>query len=408
LQRARENLLNAYIEPEHDRDWRPQILAFSKDAHRRSMLLSFASWLEGKSGLTTVVKILEGKDVKMLRMREEAEKELRSDISTQGFDAFPLVIFGSDSEVALSTVIQSIGIGPLKANTILLNWLDPESKTHDAFRERYFTRNLKAAYGMGKNVVILGADQNKWQQFQNASVKKRRIDVWWWGGATSRLMLLFAYLITRNESWEDAEIRVLAAGYAKDSPEAMEDLKHSLNEARIEAEPIIITDIDTKKLFEYSSDATVVFLPFRLYGDLVDCLINAPMEEILSQLPLTAFVLAAEDIELDAEPEEGTAGEMAVAMDALNDAGKIAGEAEKKSIKAQKIAESARAKWLELGSKPISEEEKDRFLKLKSEANQADQEAKQALREAAKAKAQLEDAMKKVKNFKPDIDKKGA
>lgn len=406
LQRARENLLNAYIEPEHDRDWRPQILAFSKDAQRRSMLLSFASWLEGKSGLTTVVKILEGKGVKMLRMQEETEKELRSDISEQGFNAFPLVVFGSDSEVALSTLIQSIGIGPLKANTILLNWLDPKSKTHDAFRERYFIRNLKAAYGMGKNIVILGADEYKWEQLQTASVKKRRIDVWWWGGATSRLMLLFAYLITRSEPWEEAEIRVLAAGYAKDSPEAMEDLKHSLNEARIDAEPIIVTDIDTKKLFEYSSDAAVVFLPFRLYGNKVDCLINAPMEEILSQLPLTAFVLAAEDIELDAEPEEGTAGEIAAAMDAFADAEKKAIEAEKESIKARKIAESVRAKLLELESKPISKEEKDRFLKLRSEADQADKEAEKVFREAAKARAQLEDAMKKVKDFKPDADKK--
>jgi len=406
LQRARENLLNAYIEPEHDRDWRPQILAFSKDAHRRSMLLSFASWLEGKSGLTTVVKILEGKGVKMLKMQEETEKEFRSDISELGFDAFPLVVFGSDSEVALSTLIQSIGIGPMKANTILLNWLDPKSKTHDAFRERYFIRNLKAAYGMGKNIVILGADEYKWEQLQTASVKKRRIDVWWWGGATSRLMLLFAYLITRSEPWEEAEIRVLAAGYAKDSPEAMEDLKHSLNEARIDAEPIIVTDIDTKKLFEYSSDAAVVFLPFRLYGNKVDCLINAPMEEILSQLPLTAFVLAAEDIELDAEPEEGTAGEIAAAMDAFADAEKKAIEAEKESIKARKIAESVRAKLLELESKPISKEEKDRFLKLRSEADQADKEAEKVFREAAKARAQLEDAMKKVKDFKPDADKK--
>ena len=407
LQRARENLLNAYIEPEHDRDWRPQILAFSKDAQRRSMLLSFASWLEGKSGLTTVVKILEGKGVKMLRMQEETEKELRSDISEQGFNAFPLVVFGSDSEVALSTLIQSIGIGPLKANTILLNWLDPKSKTHDAFRERYFIRNLKAAYGMGKNIVILGADEYKWEQLQTASVKKRRIDVWWWGGATSRLMLLFAYLITRSEPWEEAEIRVLAAGYAKDSPEAMEDLKHSLNEARIEAEPIIVTDIDTKKLFEYSSGAAIVFLPFRLYGNQVECLINAPVEEILPRLPLTAFVLAAEDIELDVKPEEGAAGEMAAAMDALNDAEKIAGEAEKESIKARKIAESAREKLLELESKPISKEEQDRFLKLRSEADQADKEAEKAFRQAVKAKSQLEDAVKKVKDFKPDVDKKG-
>jgi amino acid transporter/SOS response regulatory protein OraA/RecX len=406
LQRARENLLNAYSEPEHDRDWRPQILAFSKDAQRRSMLLSFASWLEGKSGLTTVVKILEGKGVKMLKMQEETEKELRSDISAQGFAAFPLVIFGSDSEVALSTLIQSIGIGPLKANTILLNWLDPKSKSYDAFRKRFFIRNLKAAYGMGKNIVILSAEENKWEQIQIETDKKQRIDVWWWGDATSRLMLLFSYLITRSESWEKADIRVLAAGYSEDSPEAMEDLKQNLNEARIEAEPIIVNGMDTKQLFEYSADASVVFLPFRLRGDQIACRINGPIEEILYQLPFTVLVLAAEDIELDPEPEEGTAGEMAAAMDALDDAEKIAGEAEKESIKARKVAESAKAKLLELESKPISEEEKDRFLKLKSEANQAEKEAEKAFRKAAKAKAKLDDAMEKAKDFKPDVDKK--
>jgi hypothetical protein len=131
------------------------------------------------------------------------------------------------------------------------------------------------------------------------------------------------------------------------------------------------------------------------------------VEEILPRLPLTAFVLAAEDIELDVKPEEGAAGEMAAAMDALNDAEKIAGEAEKESIKARKIAESAREKLLELESKPISEEEQDRFLKLRSEADQADKEAEKAFRQAVKAKAQLEDAVKKVKDFKPDVDKKG-
>ena len=63
----------------------------------------------------------------------------------------------------------------------------------------------------------------------------------------------------------------------------------------------------------------MVFLPFRLRGDQITCLIDGPIEKLLSRLPVTAFVLAAEDIVLNAEPEEGTAGDMAVAMDALED-----------------------------------------------------------------------------------------
>jgi amino acid transporter len=406
LQRARENLLNANIEPEHDRDWRPQILAFSKDAERRPGLLRFASWIEGKSGLTTVVKILEGEGLKMLKLQEESESELRSDIAVHGFPAFPLVVFAPDLDIALNTLIQSTGIGPLKANTILLNWLDPESVITNDQREINLGRNLRAAYRLGRNIVVLDADEDKWNTLENITDEDRRIDVWWLNDATSRLMLLLGYLITRSEPWNTAKIRVLAANYDVDTSENLADLKNNLEEARIEAEPIIVTDADINKLSEYSADAALVFLPFRLQGDQITCPIDGAIEKLLSRLPITAFVLAAEDITLDAEPEEGTAGDMAVAMDALADVEKKAVEAEKEAAKTREIAESARAKLVELENKPILEEEKDRFLKLRSEADQADKEAEKAFRQAAKAKAKLEDAMKKVEDFKPDGDNK--
>ncbi|MBW2248931.1 MAG: amino acid permease, partial [Deltaproteobacteria bacterium] len=271
LQRARENLLEASVEPEHDRDWRPQILAFSKDAQRRPGLLRFASWLEGRSGLTTVVKILEGEGIKMLKLQEESESELRTDIAAHGFPAFPLVVFAPDLDIALNTLIQSTGIGPLKANTILLNWLDPESEITNHQREIGFVRNLRAAYRLGRNIVVLDADEDKWNTLENIPGENRRIDVWWLNDATSRLMLLLGYLITRSEPWDAAKIRVLAAGYKADTLENLTDLKNNLEEARIKAEPIIVTNADIDKLSEYSADAAVVFLPFRLRGDQITC-----------------------------------------------------------------------------------------------------------------------------------------
>jgi hypothetical protein len=223
----------------------------------------------------------------------------------------------------------AIGIGPLKANTILLNWLDPESESTDDQREINLGRNLRAAYRLGRNIVVLNADEDKWRALEKIPGEDRRIDVWWLNDATSRLMLLLSYLITRSEPWDAAKIRVLAAGYNADTPENLMDLKNNLEEARIEAEPIIVTKADIDKLTEYSKDAAVVFLPFRLRGDRITCSIDGPLEKLLSRLPFTVFVLAAEDIALDAEPEEGTAGDMAVAMDALADVEKKAVEAEK-------------------------------------------------------------------------------
>jgi amino acid transporter len=403
LQRVRENLLEASVEPEHDRDWRPQILAFSKDAQRRPGLLRFASWLEGRSGLTTVVKILEGEGVKMLKLQEESESELRSDILAHGFSAFPLVVFAPELDIALNTLIQSTGVGPLKANTILLNWLDPESESKNGQREINIGRNLRAAYRLGRNIVVLDADENKWNTLENIPGEDRRIDVWWLNDATSRLMLLLSYLITRSEAWTAAKIRVLAAGYNTDTSENLMNLKNNIEEARIEAEPIIVTHADIDKLSEYSGDAAAVFLPFRLRGDQITCPIDARIEEIVSRLPVTAFVLAAEDIALDAEPEEGTAGDMAAAMDALADAEKKAVEAEKEAAKTREIAESAKAKLMELENNTGSTEE-DLRTKLKTAADIAEKEADKAFRKAAKARAKVEQAAKIVKGLDPTAE----
>jgi hypothetical protein len=405
LQRARENLLEAYVEPEHDRDWRPQILAFSKDAQRRPGLLRFASWIEGKSGLTTVVKILEGEGIKMLKIQEESESELRSDMAEYGFSAFPLVVYAPDPDIALTTLIQSTGVGPLKANTILLNWLDTESEIANDQREINLGRNLRAAYRLGRNIVVLDANEEKWNRLENISNENRRIDVWWLNDATSRLMLLLGYLITRSEPWDEAKIRVLASGYREDTPKNMSDLKNNLEEARIEAEPCIVTNVDMDKLSEHSSDAAMVFLPFRLRGDQIVCPIGPTVEEIVSRLPVTALVLAAEDIALDAEPEEGTAGDMAVAMDALADAEKKAVEAEKEATKTREIAETARAKLLELENNSRYSQE-DLRTQLKTAADSAAKEADKAFRKAAKARAKVEEAARIVKELDPTADSK--
>jgi amino acid transporter len=405
LQRARENLLEAYVEPEHDRDWRPQILAFSKDAQRRPGLLRFASWIEGKSGLTTVVKILEGEGIKMLKIQEESESELRSDMAEYGFSAFPLVVYAPDPDIALTTLIQSTGVGPLKANTILLNWLDTESEIANDQREINLGRNLRAAYRLGRNIVVLDANEEKWNRLENISNENRRIDVWWLNDATSRLMLLLGYLITRSEPWDEAKIRVLASGYREDTPKNMSDLKNNLEEARIEAEPCIVTNVDMDKLSEHSSDAAMVFLPFRLRGDQIVCPIGPTVEEIVSRLPVTALVLAAEDIALDAEPEEGTAGDMAVAMDALADAEKKAVEAEKEATKTREIAETARAKLLEWENNSRYSQE-DLRTQLKTAADSAAKEADKAFRKAAKARAKVEEAARIVKELDPTADSK--
>jgi hypothetical protein len=394
LQRIRENILAVSAEPEHPRDWRPHILAFSNDPKRRQRLVHFASWIEGRSGMTTVVRILERTGAKAIRERMEVETELRRDIQESGLSAFPLVMTVSEFQEGLQSLLQVYGIGPLKANTILMNWLNPDSPFSFSFKEILFGRHLRIVHRHGCNIVVLYTDEKRWDTLMEKTAESRRIDVWWQGDATSRLMLLLAYLMTRSEPWDEALIRVLAVNYEKDSQENSQDLTAILGEVRIEAESKIVVNTSLDKIADISADASLVYLPFHLKGDRIAAPVSDPVEELLLRLPTTAMVLAAEDIELDAEPEEGTAGEMAAARDALDEAAKKAKEAEKEALKAREIAEAAKDKVMELQADELSDENRAERSRLEAEARQAEVDSEKAYRKAAKARAKAQDAEK--------------
>jgi amino acid transporter len=395
LQLIREHLLAAAAEPEHARYWRPQILAFSDNPQRRSQLLRFSSWIEGGSGLTSAIKILEGEGLKMRKLKEEAEAQLQRDIQKDDAHAFPLVVTAPNLEIGLQTVIQAYGIGSLKANTILLNWLGRSPAKILGLDDRKFGRNLRAAHHYGCNIVILDVKQDKWNALEEPIGQDRCIDVWWWGDATSRLMLLFAYLMTRNEKWRDAKIRLLAVADGNEDGQTIESLEEMLEEVRIEATPELVKDVDPDTLAEYSADASLAFLPFRIRDNQVLDPFGNSMENTLFLLPVTAMVLAAEDVELDAEPEEGKAGEMAETLDTLEDARKKAQAAAKEADEAARAAEKAREKVEDITANPegIDEETKTKALKT---AEEAEKQATKMTRKAAKAAAKAEIATREA------------
>jgi hypothetical protein len=393
LQRVREHLLSAAEEQEHPRDWRPQLLAFSNDSHRRKQLLLFASWIQGGSGTTTAVRILEGEGVKMLKAQAEAETELRADIEKHGVEAFSLVLFAPTLQVGLQTLVQGFGIGPLKANTILLNWFEHLPKgIFGLLQESAYAHNLKVAFRLGCNIVVLNAKEDKWNTLESAPSGERRIDVWWWDDETSRLMLLLAHLMKRNDNWSEANIRVLTVSYGRDLETKKEELQKFLEEVRIDAEPEVIEDASTDSLKAQSADAALVFIPFRIRGNRLLGPFGSPLEELLTHMPVTALVLASEDIDLDAEPEEGKAGEMAEARDTLTDAKKDAEQAEREATEATKQAEKKKRKLEE--ARATSDQET--IAPIKREVREAKEDADKAVRQVAKARSKAENAAREA------------
>ena len=207
-----------------------------------------------------------------------------------------------------------------------------------------YGRNLRTAFHYGCNIILLDAKPDRWDALADLPPAERRIDVWWWGDATGRLMLLLAYLVTRSSAWEGAKIRVVAVGTQDRSQNTVEDLEKMLEEVRIEAEPQVVEEADADAVADESSDASLVFLPLRIRNNQPLDPFGGPLDETLFQLPVSALVMAAEDIDLDAEPEKGKAAEMASARDSLSDAQKRVHEAEKVFAKAATAVESIKEK----------------------------------------------------------------
>lgn len=308
LHEARRHLLAAAADEPHARDWRPQLLVFSDSAGRRGRLMQFAAWLEGGTGLTTVVQVLKGHGRDAERRREKALEELASDIESGPFDAFPLVVAGENLDEVIATLVQSAGIGPIRANTVVANWSSGASSLAEPLGASHFTRNLRTAFGLGCNLLILDVDTAEWESLGRVEEQNRVIDVWWRPNKTGELMLLLAHLVTRSKDWHDARIRVLAeprAGQSHD--DLVEELGAMLRDYRIEAE-VIGAEVDADAIVRQSGDASLVFLPFGIHGSRFYGPTGRELTDVLDGLPIVVLALAAQDVDLagdpDTEPED--------------------------------------------------------------------------------------------------------
>ena len=205
FQRAMESITALTGEEENPRSWRPQLLAFSADPKRRERLLRFGSWLEGDSGLTAAIQIVVGEGVVKRRERAEQQESLQAQIASLGLDVHGRAVLAPDAMEALPVIVQSFGLGPLRANGGLFGWPEESDETHLAG----YAQAVREIHRLGVNVVSMLSDEHRWRALEAVPVRDRRIDVWWQDDDASRLALLSAYLFTRTPDWANATIRVV-------------------------------------------------------------------------------------------------------------------------------------------------------------------------------------------------------
>ena len=305
FQRIRKLLFEMEEDEPHPRDWRPQILVLSKDRERRSQLLCFGSWIEGNSGITSVVSILTDGDDDLGEQKEELREQLGAEIDALDIKAFPLIVSADSFRTGLEIMLQSYGIGPISANIVLLNWLEEAPRKDREEDERIFGRNMHEALRLGCNIVALSASKEALERIEDTDPEELRIDVWWEGTRTSYLALMLAYLMTRTDVWRDASICVHAQSSRDNAQRTEVDLEEVMDEVRIEAVVDVVEEkLDADVLTERSRDAAITFIPMRLNGDRPTDFLDEPLRALQSEPIAIALVLAGEDIDLDAGPDE--------------------------------------------------------------------------------------------------------
>ncbi len=300
--RAIDNIRLLSAEQQHDRNWRPQIIAFSADPDRRARLMRFASWIEGGSGLTAVVQVIAGEGAIKRRERDDEQRRLAEQVDSLSLDVFPLAVLAPDALEALPIIVQSYGIGNLRANTVLFGWPENPSTT---IREAFF-QAIADTIRNGLNVVCMSSDAVRWNLTEELSGSARTIDVWWNDDDASRLALLAAYLCTRTEPWHDASLRLLAPTPDGTSTDEVRDrLASILENARIAAEPVAIPAAYPTAVAGESATAALVLLPARMRRGDAMTLFDQPLEALMVRLPLSAAIFAGAPIDLSAGPDTG-------------------------------------------------------------------------------------------------------
>jgi hypothetical protein len=269
------------------RNWRPHILIFVDDPPRKLDLIRFGAWFSQNRGVVTVCELIVGDLLSQpvdldKRLVETADLMRREELVV-----FPEIDVVENVVDGIVDVSQANGIAGFASNTIVLGWpREPQMLVDFLVTARRLERIRKS--------VVIG----KINPQHLFPVRKtiRQIHVWWGGlKQNGDLMLLLAYLLTRNPEWRATELRILSAAsndFARQNTTRY--LESMLHDIRIEA----ITDVFIKPpdmsisevIHSRSATADVVFLGLAAPDAGKEADYVERLEALAGELPVVFFV----------------------------------------------------------------------------------------------------------------------
>jgi len=272
--------------PMSARNWRPHLLVFVENAERRLGLVRFGEWFSQDRGVVTVCELVQGDILEVEQDPLERQAEIEALFRDEGITAFGEVDVVPSVAEGIVGVAQATGMAGLEANTVLLGWPEDPDRLPELLR---LTRRLER---LRKSLVIGRVAP----ETATRGARPRSVHVWWGGlQRNGDLLLLLAYLLTRNREWRGARIRVLSVASNEHMKERTElTLGRLLPELRISADvEVLIKQPETsiRELIQAESrEADAVLLGLATPEEGQEEEYAARLAELAEGLPTFFFV----------------------------------------------------------------------------------------------------------------------
>ncbi|ETN78295.1 amino acid permease [Necator americanus] len=222
LTTAQYSLLKVEDKDPHPKNWRPQLLIclstrWSKELIdlRAMSMLNLGAQLKAGRGLAIACAFLKGST-------DNAKDKIHA----------------QEMSGCVSGLYQSVGIGGLRPNTILLNW----PKTDDSEEVQLFSEKLISGVA-NDNCLLVAKGITDFPDANDRLIGY--IDIWWVvvdGG----ILMLIAYLLKQHKVWRGCTLRIFAIGDNDSSKneEIRKGLQKYIYMLRIDAELFMVNLLD--------------------------------------------------------------------------------------------------------------------------------------------------------------------
>ena len=287
---ARAALLNLRRADYHAQNWRPNLIILGGNHTKRSYLLEMGSAIVQDRGLVTYFHLLKGSVDDLADSRRALVTAMEDEAASHHDNVFFRVDIVDEVYSGAVAVAQSYGVGTFEANSVLMGW-----PNHDDRSEAY-VRMLHDLAQLDRSLLIVRhRPERGWGDKQEIHV--------WWGGLRGNggLMLLLAFLLTTERSWQHARVQVMTVVEDLDQRRrAEEQIGQVLAAARLVAKPRVLmrggrSIHDIMRAESSAADLAIVGFAMPEPGAAVEFF--ARTERLLEHMPTTVLVHSARDFE---------------------------------------------------------------------------------------------------------------